>query len=147
MNMRSNTYISDFYAYKKRTEIKCPLYLSSVYAGSPLPADDYVIDFMDLNDRFVKNSTATYFVRVQGDSMIKAGIHSGDILIVDRSLEPVNHKIVIASMNGEFTVKRMSYSKEKLYLQPENDDYDLIEITEEMDFRVWGVVTFVIHKL
>jgi DNA polymerase V len=100
----------------------------------------------DLNKQLVKHPTATFFVRVTGDSMIDAGIHSGDTLIVDRSLEPKNGSIVIAVLNGELTVKRLSKESNKLYLMPENQNYDPIEILEETQFEIWGVVTNVIHS-
>ncbi len=90
---------------------------------------------------------ATFFVRVTGDSMVGAGIHSGDILIVDRALEADNKKVIIAVVNGELTVKRLIRRRGKIYLMPENDKYQPIEIKEETDLEVWGVVTTVIHGL
>ncbi len=128
-------------------EFRLPLFLESVSAGFPSPADDYLDKKLDLNDLLIKNPAATFFVRVQGDSMINAGIYSGDILVVDRSLEAKDSSIVIAVINGELTVKRVSYKNEKLFLTPENGNYKPIAITEEMNFEVWGVVRSVIHSV
>jgi DNA polymerase V len=123
-----------------------PAFLSGVEAGFPSPADDYVDKQLDLHELMVQHPAATFFVRVQGDSMCQAGIQSGDILVVDRSLEPVSGKVVIAVVNGEFTVKRMIIERGKVFLRPENEKYKQIQITPEVDFQVWGVVTYVIHK-
>lgn len=127
------------------SELELPLFLESVSAGFPSPADDYLEERIDLNKQLVKHPTATFFVRVTGDSMIDAGIHSGDTLIVDRSLEPKNGSIVIAVLNGELTVKRLATESNRIYLMPENKNYEPIEILEETQFEIWGVVTNVIH--
>ena len=102
---------------------------------------------LDLNDLLIQHPVSTYFIRVKGDSMINAGIKCGDILIVDRSLEPVHNKVVIARINDELTVKRIIKENNKVFLMPENNEYKPIEITSETDFEVWGVVIFVIHKM
>ena len=130
-----------------KTKRELPLFLSKIRAGFPSPADDYLDKKLDLNEHLIKHPAATFFVKVKGDSMIKAGIHSGDILIVDRSLEPKDNKIVIAILNGEFTVKRVCKMKDKLYLVSENDDYVPIEIKDGADFEIWGVVVHVIHSV
>jgi DNA polymerase V len=127
-------------------ECKLPLFTVSVQAGFPSPADDYYENKLDLNELLVKNKVATYFVRVAGDSMVNAGIHSGDILVVDRSLEATEGKIVIAEVNGELTVKRMERIKGSLCLVAENEAYEPIPITAETQFQIWGVVTYAIHK-
>ena len=124
-----------------------PLFMAPVYAGFPSPADDYIEGKLDLNDYLVKHPAATFFVRAAGDSMIDAGIHPGDILIVDRAIEPVDNSVVIAAVHGELTVKRIRKSGSKLFLVPENGCYEPLEVTEEMDVEVWGVVTTVIHSL
>ena len=129
------------------TECKRPLFLVPVSAGFPSPADDYIENSLDLNKHLIKHPAATFFVSVKGDSMIDAGIHSGDILIVDRSLDATDKKVVIAVVDGEFTVKRIRRVGEKIYLIPENSEYNSTEITESMDFTIWGVVTNVIHAL
>lgn len=117
-----------------------------VSAGFTSPANDPLSQKLDLNDYLIRNRTSTFFVRVQGDSMIGAGIQSGDMLIVDRSLQARSNQIVIAVLDSEFTVKRIKYGKNCVYLLPENPKYPEIKVTQNRDFQVWGVVTFVIHK-
>jgi DNA polymerase V len=124
-----------------------PLFLASVSAGFPSPAEDYIEGRLDLNRHLIKHPAATFFVRVAGDSMIGAGIHPGDILVVDRALEPQDSNVVIAVIDGELTVKRISQRQGKLFLVPDNQAYEPLEILEEMEFEVWGVVTSVIHNL
>tara|TARA_B100000427_G_C15494198_1_gene589062 strand:- start:1277 stop:1792 length:516 start_codon:yes stop_codon:yes gene_type:complete len=133
--------------YIKGYDYKLPLYTSAVQAGFPSPADDYIEEKLDLNKHLIKHPSATFFVKVTGDSMIKAGIHSGDILIVDRSIEPTKGKIVIAAIDGELTVKRLSYESDGNYLLPENDNYTPIKIDEHNDLTIWGVVTSVLHSV
>jgi DNA polymerase V len=100
-----------------------------------------------LNDLVIKHPAATFFVKVDGDSMIDVGIESGDVLVVDRALDPINTSIVVAIIDGDFTVKRIHKDKGQLFLVAENIGFDPIVITEEMDFQIWGVVTFVVHSL
>lgn len=135
------------YQPDQTTECKRPLFLVPVSAGFPSPADDYIENSLDLNKHLIKHPAATFFVRVKGDSMIDAGIHSGDILIVDRSFDATDKKVVIAVVDGEFTVKRVRIIDKKIYLLPENSDFSSTEIIESMDFTIWGVVTNVIHAL
>ena len=123
-----------------------PLY-SSVAAGVPSPAEDHMESSLDLNQHLIKHPSATFYVYARGDSMVLAGISDGDMLIVDRSLEAVNDSIVVAIINGEFTVKSISKVNGHLYLMPHNTSYNRIEITEEMDFEIWGVVTHSIHSV
>ncbi len=117
-----------------------------VSAGFTSPANDPLQQKLDLNDYLITNRTSTFFVRVQGDSMIGAGIQSGDILIVDRSIQARSNQIVIAVLDSEFTVKRIRFDDECVYLLPANAKYPDIKVTQNRDFQVWGVVTFVIHK-
>jgi DNA polymerase V len=124
-----------------------PLFKSGVSAGFPSPAADYEEGKLDLNRHLVKNPAATFFVKVNGDSMIGAGIHPNDLLVVDRSLEPADKSVVIAVVNGELTVKRIRIRKGAVALEPENENYSIRQITESVDFEVWGVVTNVIHAL
>jgi len=124
-----------------------PLYLVHISAGFPSPAEDYIEGSLDLNRHLIKHPAASFFVRVTGDSMIQAGIHSGDLLLVDRALEARSGRVVIAVVNGELTVKRLYQRQGRLFLVPENPDYEPLEITEAMDFQVWGVVTTVIHAV
>lgn len=127
--------------------ITFPLATSTISAGFPSPADDFVEDNIDLNEFLIKHPAATFFVRVTGNSMVNANIHSGDLLIVDRAVEPYNNAIVIAILDGEFTVKRIKKSPDSkdVYLHPENGLFQPVKITEAMDFEVWGVVIYVIH--
>ena len=128
------------------TPMTLPLFTTSVSAGFPSPADDYIEDLLDLNSHLITNPPATFLVRVSGDSMINAGIHTNDILIVDRSLTPKHNDIVIAILDGEMTVKRIALDNEQVVLVPENDHYKPQQITEEMDFEIWGVVKHVVHS-
>lgn len=137
--------IMELFPYESRLALNLPLFLSSMKAGFPSPADDYIESKLDFNEYLVKHPAATFCVRVVGDSMINAGINSGDMLVVDRAITPSNNKIVVAILNGEFTVKRIRKTKNRISLMPENPIYKPIEITEETDFQVWGVVTHVIH--
>lgn len=123
-------------------------YAAFVSAGLPSPTEDYVEGKIDLNEHLLQNPESTFFIRVTGDSMIDVGIHPGDLLIVDRSLRPSSGKIIIAVVNGELTVKRlMKKSNNKLFLMPENVHYPAIEINEDTEFMIWGVVTNVVHPL
>lgn len=124
-----------------------PLFMEPVSAGFPSPAGDYIEGKLDLNQHLIRHPAATFFVRVTGDSMIGAGIHSGDILIVDRAIEAVHGKVVVVALDGELTVKRLSLHKGKVVLMPENDRYPPIEITSDRQCEIWGVVTNVIHPL
>ena len=123
------------------------LFLTHIRAGFPSPADDYVEKSLDLNELLVEHPAATFFVRVEGNSMIDAKIESGDVLIIDRSLRAESGSIVVAVLNGEFTVKRLVHKKEKTFIVAENPKFPPIEISEEIDFQIWGVVSYVIHKV
>lgn len=124
-----------------------PFYQSNVPAGFPSPAEDFMDLDLNLQAYLVQHPSATFCVRVTGDSMQNAGIFSGDVMVVDRALEPKNNTIVLAVLDGEFTVKRIQKKGSQLFLKPENQTFKPIEITEEMDFKVWGVVTHIIHKV
>jgi len=124
-----------------------PLYLSPVVAGFPSPAEDYLDRKLDLHEHLVRNNAATFFVRAAGDSMNLAGIHDGDLLVVDRSLSPGNGSVVIAAVEGELTVKFLAKKNGRVLLVPANDEYPELDITEQEDAVIWGVVTYAIHKL
>lgn len=132
---------------KSDESFKLPLYASKVRAGFPSPADDYIECRLDLNTHLIKHPAATFFVTAAGDSMINAGIASGDMLVVDRSLEAAHGSIVIAALNGELTVKRLFRQQGRVQLLPENKNYPPIDITEEHELLIWGVVTHVIHSV
>ena len=141
------TKVEIVYKPDRSTKRRLPIFMAKVPAGFPSPAADYEEDKLDLNKHLIRNPAATFFVRVTGHSMVKAGIHDGDLLVVDRSIEPRDKNVVIAVVNGELTVKRIRIRKNKLTLEAENENYQSQEINEEMEFEVWGVVTNVIHAL
>jgi len=126
---------------------RVPLFGALVQAGFPSPADDYLESYIDLNEALVTNKTATFFVKVDGDSMLGAGIFTGDMLVVDRSLTAKHGNIIVAMVEGEFTVKRFVKIRGRTYLYPENKRYKPLDVTELEEFMVWGVVTTVIHRV
>ncbi len=129
------------------SEIKIPFMTEGVSAGFPSPAADFMENNIDLNKELSENPLATFYIKVKGNSMIDAGINDKDVLVVDRSLEPQNHKIAICFIDGEFNVKRIQLEKECLYLMPENENYPPIKVTEENELIIWGIVTYVIKKV
>ncbi len=130
---------------------RLPLFLAGVQAGFPSPADDFIDKRLDLNEHLIQHPAATFFVRAVGESMLGAGIHDGDLLIVDRAVEAQSGKVVIASVNGELTVKRLERKGQRLLLVPANPDYPPLDVSDAMHsgegFEIWGVVTCVIHKV
>jgi len=118
-----------------------------ISAGFPSPAEPDAADQLDLNQHLVTHPIATFFVRVFGNSMLGAGIHDGDLLIVDRALMPADNCVVVAILNGEFTVKRLKKTREQIILLPENKSAKPIPILPDDDFEIWGVATYVIHAL
>ena len=118
-----------------------------ISAGFPSPADDFKEIRISLDNELVKNPEATFYARVSGDSMIGAGLEDGDLLVIDRSLNPENGKIGICMIDGEFTVKRIKKTGGKLYLLAENKKYKTIEIRKENELIIWGIVAYVIKKL
>jgi DNA polymerase V len=132
---------------ENRKKIKLPLYVQGVSAGFPSPAEDYIEKSLDLNEYLIKHASATFFVRVKGESMVNAGIEDGDLLIVDRSLDPVHNNIVVAVIESEFLLKRYLRKKDKIILMPENPKFLPIEITNSDEANIWGVVSYVIKKM
>ena len=130
------------------SRVLLPIYLCKVEAGFPSPAENYVEQELDLKEHLIRNSDSTFLVRATGKSMVNVGISPGDILVVDRSLEAKNNSIIIVSIDGELTVKRLIKDNEnkKLYLKSENLDYPNIDLKIESDTMIWGVVTYSIHK-
>lgn len=124
-----------------------PLISAEVCAGFPSPADDHIEGEFDLQELLIKNPPATFLVRVAGESMKEAHICPGDLLVVDRSKEARDGSIVVACLDGEFTVKRLRKKGKRVWLQPENGEFPSIEINAERDFQVWGVVTSRISQL
>lgn len=125
----------------------CPLYASSVKAGFPSPAEDYAEKHLDLNTHLIARPAATFFLRVSGDSMVNAGIFDGDLLIVDRSVEPTHGKVVIAAINGELTVKRLQKTPQGIFLVAENKAYTPIALADSDQVQIWGVVLYAIHSI
>jgi DNA polymerase V len=124
-----------------------PLYSSKVSAGFPSPAEDYIAERLNLNEYLIKHPASTFLVRATGNSMINAGIHENDILIVDRSITPIAGKIIIVAIDGQLTVKRLQKRNDKFLLLAENPDYPPIEIHESQETYIWGVVIQVIHAV
>lgn len=136
-----------FYKPQKPDETGALFFESGISAGFPSPADDFKEYRLSLDDELIKNKEATFFARVSGQSMINAGLDDNDLLVIDRSLEPEHNKIAVCFLDGEFTVKRLKVEKGIVWLQPENDNYKPIRITEENNFVIWGIVTTVIKKV
>ena len=122
------------------------LVTQGISAGFPSPADDFKEIRIRLDEELVNNKEATFYARVSGNSMEDAGISDGDLLVIDRSLEPKNNKIAVCFLDGDFTVKRIHKEGRKLYLRPENKKYKEIKINEENELIIWGIVTYVIKK-
>ncbi len=134
------------YGLKIWPKVFTPLYNSSVSCGFPSPAQSYIEASLDLNEHLIKRPASTFFLRAQGDSMQGAGIYDGDLIIIDRSLTPQNNHIVLAALNGEFTLKRFVKRSKQTFLMPENSKYHPTLITPEMDFQIWGVAVHSIRK-
>lgn len=135
-----------------RADITCrfslPLYLQAVSAGFPNPAEEACLDvWLDLNEHLVAHPSATFYIRASGQSMLGAGIHSGDLLVVDRAREPVDGSVVIAVVDGGLSVKRLRLKDNQVLLVPEHPEYESLTIHPESDLTIWGVVTHVIHAL
>lgn len=124
-----------------------PLFCTRVPAGFPSPADDYLEGTLNLQEHLVRNPAATFLLRVEGQSMIGAGIHDGDLLVVDRAIDPEHGRIVVAIVEGEFVVKRLIYEAGRCLLRSANARYPDFEVTEVSNNHVWGVVTNVIHRV
>ena len=131
----------------KLSKVEIPLFLNGIPAGFPSPADDFVESRLDLNEYLIDKPAATYFLRVNGHSMINLSINDGDLLIVVRAIEPKNNFVVVASIDGDFTVKIFQKTKEQIKLLPANPRFKPIFINQENDFMIWGVVKHVIHSL
>ena len=137
----------EFYTPDDTQSLEIVLAQTGISAGFPSPADDFKEYKISLDRTLVKNKEATFYARVSGQSMIGAGLDDGDLLVVDKSLEPTHNKIAVCFIDGEFTVKRLKVTPEGVYLQPENPVYDPILVTESNNFQIWGIVTHVIKKM
>ncbi|EMQ95174.1 Error-prone repair protein UmuD [Xanthomarina gelatinilytica] len=136
-----------FFQADVSSELELPYVVNGISAGFPSPADDFLDINIDLNKHLIKNPSTTFYGRVRGDSMKDAGIHDGDLLIIDKSLEPTNNKIAVCFIDGEFTVKRISIEKDVVWLIAENKNYEPIKVTKDNDLVIWGIVTTVIKQL
>jgi DNA polymerase V len=147
--MLSNHSFSKIQIYVASLEanLQLPFVDTGISAGFPSPALDFVEVSIDLNKHLIKHPAATFYGRVKGDSLINAGISDGDLLIIDRSLEPTNGKIAVCYIDGEFTAKRIKKTQHELWLMPENDNYSPIRIKEENNLIIWGIVTHVIKSV
>lgn len=130
-----------------RTSSDIPLAESAVHAGFPSPADDFIEGSLDLNSLVIKHPEATFFARVEGDSMQDEGITEGDILVVDKAVEPFDGCLAVAYVEGEFTLKRVRMEPDRILLVPANPKYPVIEIAAGQDFAVWGVVRWVLKQI
>ena len=128
-------------------KMEMPYVSSGIKAGFPSPAADFDEVRISLDQIVVKNKAATFYAKASGNSMIGAGIEDGDVLVIDRSLEPVNNKIAVCFIDGEFTVKRIKIEKDSICLAPENDAFEPIQITESNQLLIWGIVTYVLKKI
>lgn len=144
--MKNDSSIAGLYSLDQTTQRLCPFFSSGISAGFPSPAEDHIDQKLDLNELLIRNPAATFFVRVAGESMIGCGIHHGDILVVDRSLQAAHGRIVVAILHGELTVKRLMCRADSWCLEAANPAYPAVVITEENGCEVWGVVTSVIHQ-
>ena len=137
----------NFFTPNSDNNLDAILINAGISAGFPSPAGDFKQERISLDKELIKNKEATFFARVSGESMINAGLEDGDLIVIDRSIEPANNKIAVCFVEGEFTVKRLIVKKDRIWLKPENSSYKLIEVKGEDRLIIWGIVTNVIKKL
>lgn len=136
-----------FFIPNTESNLEMPYISSGIKAGFPSPAADFDGSRVSIDQIVVKNAVATFYAKANGNSMIGAGIDDGDILVIDKSIEPQDGKIAVCFIDGEFTVKRIKVQENSLLLLPENKLFEPIEVTQENDFIIWGIVTYVVKKL
>jgi len=136
----------DIFSAITETDLDLPYVSSGISAGFPSPAMDFVDASIDLNKHLISHPSSTFYGRVKGQSMKDEGIHDGDLLVIDKSLEPTNGKIAVCYIDGEFTVKKIKLEQDTCWLVPANEKYKPIQITADNDFLIWGIVTFVIKS-
>lgn len=139
--------VIDIYSAETDSDLSLPFIEQGISAGFPSPALDFVEIPLDLNKHLIKHPSATFYGRVKGHSLKNAGIDDGDLLVIDRSLEPTDGKIAVCVIDGEFTAKRIKIQRNEVWLMPENENYPPIKVTPENDFIVWGIVTHVIKSV
>ena len=137
----------NFFTPNSDNNLDAILINAGISAGFPSPAGDFKQERISLDKELIKNKEATFFARVSGESMINAGLEDGDLIVIDRSIEPANNKIAVCFVEGEFTVKRLIVKKDRIWLNPENSNYKPIEVKDEDRLIIWGIVTNVIKKL
>lgn len=128
------------------SELSLPIADDGIRAGFPSPAQDFMDQAIDLNKELIRNPSSTFYGRVRGDSMEDAGIHDGDILVIDKSLDPRDNDMAVCFIDGEFTIKYIRIERERILLIPANEQYQSVVVTEENDFLIWGIVTYSIRK-
>ncbi len=128
------------------SELPLPYADGGIKAGFPSPAQDYMEQAIDLNKELIKHPASTFYGRVKGDSMIDANVHDGDILVIDKSLDPQNGDMAVCYIDGEFTIKYIKIEKDVIWLVPANEEYKPIKVTIENDFLIWGIVTYCIQS-
>lgn len=139
--------VLEFYKYESGNFVKLPFVENGIKAGFPSPADDFLGKRISLDEELIKNEVSTFFAKVDGDSMQDAGMSDGDLLVIDRSLEPRDGKIAVCMLDGEFTVKRLRVDGDGVYLVPENKSYQEIKVEDSQELVIWGMVTYVIKKM
>lgn len=136
----------DFFSASTETLLERPLVPGGISAGFPSPAQDFLDIGIDLNRDLIRNPSSTFYARVNGESMKDLGINDGDLLIIDKSLDPVDGKIAVCYLDGEFTMKKIKAERDCCWLLPANEAYQPIKVTEDNDFIVWGIVIHVIKS-
>jgi DNA polymerase V len=137
----------EFFSVSTEEALDLPMTEAGIHAGFPSPAEDFTDISIDLNRELIRNPSATFYARVKGNSMLDAGIHDGDLIIIDKSMEPADGKIAVCFIDGEFTIKRIKVERDCCWLMPANEEFSPIRVTEENDFLVWGIVIHVIRSL
>jgi DNA polymerase V len=136
----------EIYSVLSETVLELPVISEGISAGFPSPAMDFIDLTIDMNKHLIKHPSSTFYGRVKGVSMKNVGIYDGDLLVIDKSITPTNDKIAVCYIDGEFTVKRIKIKNECIWLIPENETYQPIKVTEENDFIIWGIVTYVVKS-
>jgi DNA polymerase V len=138
--------ILEIYSSITETALELPFVQEGISAGFPSPAIDFVDLTIDLNRHLIKHPSTTFYGLVKGHSMKNVGINDKDLLVIDKSLEPIDNKIAVCYIDGEYTLKRIKIEKKQCWLMPENENYQPIKVSEENDFLIWGIVTYVIKS-
>jgi DNA polymerase V len=138
--------VLDFFTADVTTTLELPFAGTGISAGFPSPAEEFEEISLDLNKALVKHPAATFYARVKGSSMTDAGIRDGDLLVIDKAIDPGEGDIAVCFLDGEFTVKRIALKSDGMYLMPANSAFKPIRINEESEFQIWGIVTYIIHK-